>query len=169
MVRGLFFAPALTIVPPIRSSPLLSRTHSPIFPSAQPYARFVQIGRVCLVNYGPMRGSLVVVVNVVDHNRVLVEGPAAGISRQVIRLTRLSLTDLMVPIQLGARPGTLAKAYAKAGIDEAWAASSWGKKLSTRSKRANLSDYDRFKVMVARKTKSRAIGKEVKRLKKAAA
>lgn len=124
---------------------------------------------MCLVNYGPYRGSLVVVVNVLDHNRVLAEGPTSKVPRQVLRLTRLSLTDIMVPVQLGARSTTLAAAYAKAGVDESWAASSWGKKLAARAKRTQLTDYDRFKVMVARKTKASAINKEVKKLKKAAA
>lgn len=124
---------------------------------------------MCLVNYGPFRGSLVVVVNVLDHNRVLAEGPTSKVPRQVLQLTRLSLTDLMVPIQLGARSSTLAAAYAKAGTDDAWAASSWGKKLASRSKRAQLTDFDRFKVMVARKTKASAINKQVKVLKRSAA
>ncbi|GAB0489939.1 hypothetical protein MMPV_001166 [Pyropia vietnamensis] len=134
-----------------------------------PFARFVQIGRVCLVNYGPYRNSLVVIINVVDHSRVLVEGPTANVPRQVLPLTRLSLTDLMVPIQLNARPKTLAVAYAKAGIDETWAASSWGKKIAARSKRSQLTDFDRFKVMVARKAKTSAINKQIKTMKRASA
>lgn len=124
---------------------------------------------MCLVNYGPDRGSLVVVVNVLDHNRVLVEGPSSKVPRQVMHLTWLSLTDLMVPIQLGARTRTLAVAYDKAGIDDAWAASSWGKRLAARNKRAQLSDFGRFKVMVARKTKANAVNKQVKVLKRSAA
>lgn len=35
-----------------------------------PFARFVQIGRVALVNYGPEYGTLVVVTDVIDQNRV---------------------------------------------------------------------------------------------------
>lgn len=35
-----------------------------------PFARFVQIGRVALVNYGPEYGSLVVITDVIDQNRV---------------------------------------------------------------------------------------------------
>lgn len=124
---------------------------------------------MCLVNYGPYRNSLVVIVNVLDHNRVLAEGPTCNVPRQVLMLSRLSLTDLMVPIQLNARPKTLAVAYTKAGIDEAWAASAWGKKLAARAKRAQLTDFDRFKVMVARKTKSSAINKQVKAMKRASA
>lgn len=36
----------------------------------QPFKRFVEIGRVALVNYGEDYGRLVVIVDVVDQNRV---------------------------------------------------------------------------------------------------
>ena len=35
-----------------------------------PFSRYVEIGRVALVNYGPEAGTLVVIVDVVDQNRV---------------------------------------------------------------------------------------------------
>lgn len=37
---------------------------------SQPFKRFVEIGRVALVNYGKEYGRLVVIVDVIDHNRV---------------------------------------------------------------------------------------------------
>jgi large subunit ribosomal protein L14e len=39
----------------------------------QPFKRFVEIGRVALVNYGKDYGRLVVIVDVVDQNRVRTE------------------------------------------------------------------------------------------------
>lgn len=39
----------------------------------QPFKRFVEIGRVALVNYGKDYGRLVVIVDVVDQNRVWTE------------------------------------------------------------------------------------------------
>jgi hypothetical protein len=38
--------------------------------TAQPFKTFVEIGRVALVNYGKDYGRLVVIVDVVDQNRV---------------------------------------------------------------------------------------------------
>lgn len=35
-----------------------------------PFTRNVEIGRVALINYGAEAGKLVVIVDVVDHNRV---------------------------------------------------------------------------------------------------
>jgi large subunit ribosomal protein L14e len=45
-----------------------------------------------------------------------------------------------------------------------WEASSWAKKLSSKKKRASLSDFDRFKVMVAKKQKAAIIAKKMAEL-----
>ena len=41
------------------------------------FKRFVEIGRVAVISYGPDSGKLCTIVDVIDHNRVLVDGPAA--------------------------------------------------------------------------------------------
>ena len=41
-----------------------------MFVFAQVFKRYVEIGRVALVNYGKDHGKLVVIVDVVDQNRV---------------------------------------------------------------------------------------------------
>ena len=38
------------------------------------FRRFVQVGRVVLVNYGPDEGKLAVIVDVVDQSRVRTQG-----------------------------------------------------------------------------------------------
>lgn len=35
-----------------------------------PFSRYVEIGRVALINYGPDAGKLVVITDVIDSNRV---------------------------------------------------------------------------------------------------
>jgi len=70
-----------------------------------PFKRFVEVGRLCLVTYGPMEGKLCVVVNIIDQSHVLVDGtPAgdAGTPRMGMSLKRMMLTDLKVPIKLNA-------------------------------------------------------------------
>lgn len=51
-----------------------------------------------------------------------------------------------------------------ADISGKWAATSWAKKLAAKKRRVNLSDFDRFKVMVAKKQKSKLIADKVKEL-----
>jgi hypothetical protein len=50
-----------------------------------PERRLVETGRVALCNYGKFCGKLVVIVNVIDGRRVLVDGPSekSKITRQV--------------------------------------------------------------------------------------
>lgn len=130
------------------------------------FNRFVEVGRVVLINYGPEAGKLATIVDIIDQNKCLVDGPqdVTGVSRQTVSYSRISLTDLTVNIQRGARAKTLKKALTDDDTLATWEASSWAKKLSTKKKRANLSDFDRFKVMVARKQKSRIVAAKMKEL-----
>jgi large subunit ribosomal protein L14e len=123
-----------------------------------PFTRYMEVGRIVLINYGPDKGKLACVIDIVDQNKCLIDAPTGqGVARQVISYGRIALTDLTVKIQRNARQKTLEKAYADAGTLEAWEQSSWAKKLSARSKRANLNDFGRFKVMVAKKQKAQII------------
>jgi len=130
------------------------------------FSRYVEVGRVVLVNYGPEAGKLATIIDIVDSNKCLIEGPAdiTGVERQVIPFKRISLTDLTVKVSRNARAGTLKKAWAAADTLNKWEASSWAKKLAAKKKRASLSDFDRFKVMVAKKEKSAIIAKKMKEL-----
>ena len=49
-----------------------------------PYKKFVEIGRVAVLNTGKDAGKIAAIVNVIDQNRVLIDGPTSGVPRQVI-------------------------------------------------------------------------------------
>lgn len=53
-------------------------------------------------------------------------------------------------------------AVQSAKIKTRWEETTWAKKLAAKAKRASLSDFDRFKVMVARKQKAAIIKKHLK-------
>mmetsp|Transcript_16462 Transcript_16462/g.34787 ORF Transcript_16462/g.34787 Transcript_16462/m.34787 type:complete len:136 (+) Transcript_16462:117-524(+) len=132
------------------------------------FSRFVEVGRVVLITYGPSAGKLATVIDIVDQNKCLVDGPEeiTGVSRQVISYSRIQLTDLKVNIQRNARAKTLKAALKEADTMAKWEGSEWAKKLAAKSKRASLSDFDRFKVMLAKKQKSKIIAqKKIKELK----
>ncbi|ONM57178.1 60S ribosomal protein L14-1 [Zea mays] len=130
-----------------------------------PFKRFVEIGRVALVNYGKDYGRLVVIVDVVDQNRALVDAP--DMVRCQINFKRLSLTDIKIDIKRVPKKSTLIKAMEEADVKTKWENSSWGKKLIVQKRRAALSDFDRFKVMLARIKRGGAIRQELAKLKKA--
>eukprot|EP00903_Cladosiphon_okamuranus_P005810 g5754.t1 len=128
------------------------------------FTRFVEIGRVVLVNYGPDEGKLAVILDVADNNKALVEGPDTGVGRQLIPFKRLALTDFKLPIQRNARIGTIRAAAKAEDLHAKWEATSLAKKKARKLKRASMTDLDRFKVMVARKQKSAIIAKKVAEL-----
>lgn len=129
-----------------------------------PFKRFMEVGRVVLINYGPDKGKLATVIDIVDQNKCLIDGPNTGVARQVISYTRIALTDFKVDIQRNARQKTIIAKWKEADVQQKWDACSWAKKLAARKKRASLSDFDRFKVMVAKKQKAEIIAKKMAEL-----
>ena len=117
-----------------------------------------------LINHGPEAGKLATVIDVVDQNKCLIDGPEeiTGVARQVIPFARIALTDLTVQVGRNARQKSLLKAWKEGDTLATWEKSSWAKKLAARKKRANLNDFDRFKVMVARKQKAQIIAEKMK-------
>jgi len=100
---------------------------------------------------------MVVIVDIVDGNRVQVDG--VDFPRVILPLKRLNLTKLRVPILRGARTGTLKKAIEKFDLATKWQATSHARKLGRYSARAATTDFDRFKVMIQRKQRSYAVRK----------
>ena len=129
-----------------------------------PFKRFVEVGRIVLINFGPETGKLATIIDIVDNNKCLIDGPmkVTGVQRQIIPFKRIALTDFKVDIPKGASQKTIAAAIEAADIMGKWEKTSWAKKLAAKKKRANLSDFDRFKLMVARKQKAEIVAKQVK-------
>ncbi|CAL5337400.1 unnamed protein product [Camellia sinensis] len=114
-----------------------------------PFKRYVEIGRVALVNYGKDYGRLVVIVDVLDQNRALVDAP--DMVRCQMNFKRLSLTDITIDIKRVPKKKTLVAAMeAAADVKNKWENSSWGRKLIVQKRRAALNDFDRFKLMLAK-------------------
>jgi len=64
--------------------------------------RFVEVGRIVHINLGRLAGRLAIIVDIININRVLIEGPSANVKRQEISVSQLSLTDIVVPLRRGA-------------------------------------------------------------------
>ena len=116
------------------------------------------------MNYGPDAGKLATIIDIVDGNKCLIDGPLpkTGVARQVIPFKRVALTDLTVKIPKNARQKTLCKAWEEEKTQAAWDATSWAKKLARKKTRASLTDFQRFQLMVARKQKAKAVAEKLK-------
>lgn len=99
---------------------------------------------------------------------VLIDGPSTvnGVKRHLFPLKRLSITNLKCDILPGARLTNVVKAFEAADVSGKWAASSWAKGMAKKVAKSGMGDFDRFTMMVARKTRARAVNKAMKSMKK---
>ncbi|OLY81209.1 60S ribosomal protein L14 [Smittium mucronatum] len=131
------------------------------------FKRLAQVGRVVVLNDGLKAGRTAVIVDIIDHNRAIIDGPTTGVHRQEISFNRVTLTDITlkaVPRTIGSN--ALKRAIIKQGSDAAWAQTAWAKKIQQRSVRANLSDFDRFKIMRLKKQQRFIVQRQMASLKK---
>ena len=118
------------------------------------FKRFVEVGRVIVVNYGPLTGKLVVIVDILTTTKVVIQGLKGGVRRQELSLRRVTLTDYKVDIKRGAKREEVLKAIEDYKLEEKFKKSNFAKKVELRKKRANLTDFDRFKVMKLRQKRA---------------
>ena len=118
------------------------------------FRRFVEVGRVVVVNYGPLTGKLAVIVDILTTTKLLIQGLKGGIRRQELSLKRITLTDFKIDIKRGAKREEVYKAIEDYKLEEKFKKSTFAKKTEIREKRANLTDFDRFKVMRLRQKRA---------------
>ena len=119
------------------------------------YNRFVQIGRVARINFGPLEGKLATIVDIINDKRVLVDGE--GIQRQVIPISRLQLTKEVLQVGRGIRTGKLNKVIAKENLQKKFDESPLGRNYINQAKRQQLTDFERFKVLSLRRRLSKLL------------
>ena len=131
------------------------------------FKRFVEVGRVIVINYGPLAGKLAVIVDILTTTKVIIQGLKGGVRRQELSLRRVTLTDYKINIKRGAKREEVFKAIDEYKLDEKFKNSIFAKKCQLRQKRANLTDFDRFKVMRLRQKRAVLRHLATKGLKKA--
>ena len=118
------------------------------------------MGRVVLVKCGPFASKLAVIVEVVDHNRVLVDGPQAitGVPRHVINLKNVALTNIVVAgVTKGLRHALLCKRFNQADVIKRFNKTATAKAIERRVLRENMTDFDKFQVrMITKKINATA-------------
>merc|ERR1712228_1038164 len=120
------------------------------------------------ITYGPCAGKMCTVIDIVDQKRVVVDGPESltGVRRHMMPIKRLSLTDFKTTIPRGAREKTLKLALEKDDTMNKWGATAWAKKLQAKEARLQMTDFDRFKLMVAKKRRAQVVKTALKKSKK---
>merc|ERR1712224_518975 len=110
---------------------------------------------------GPKTGEVAAVVDVIDQNRVLLDGPCTGVDRQEYRIKNLHLTPLKITFPFSARTKVVRKAWEDEKVSEKWAESGWAKRMQMKARRQGLNDFDRFKLMKAKSARNKILAKAV--------
>ncbi|KAF3490663.1 60S ribosomal protein L14 [Arthroderma uncinatum] len=134
--------------------------------------KLVEVGRVVLIRKGPHADKLAAISEIVDHKRILVDGPSSDedkvVPRHSIPLAYVTLTSLMVEkLPRKAGTGAMKKLWEKSGIDAKWAETGYAKKKEQQDRRRNLTDFERFKVMRLRKQARFAVQKSLSKVRAA--
>jgi large subunit ribosomal protein L14e len=103
-----------------------------------------------MIAYGPDEGKLCVIVDVVEQTRALVDGPCSGVKRQAISFKWLALTSIVIKIAPSQRSGGIRKAWEKADVNGQWEKTAWAKRLADKERRRSMTDFDRFKLKIAK-------------------
>merc|ERR1719152_384947 len=127
------------------------------------FERFVEPGRLCRIAYGSDVNKMCTIVDIVDEKRVVVDGPTTGVMRQPIPLKWLNLTDFKCDLKRGAKEKALKSALKESDAIASFEKSAWGKKIATKAKKATLTDYERFRLMLAKKKRSALVAKKIKK------
>ncbi|CAJ0963933.1 unnamed protein product, partial [Mesorhabditis belari] len=132
------------------------------------YKRLVEVGRVAFIAKGKDQGKLATIVNVIDGNHVLVDGPSSGVSRGSRNLKDLQLTKFKTNVRVGQRTKGVKKAFDEGKVADKFSQTKWAKNIVNKQKRANLTDFERFKLMRAKQLRNRLVRVELAKLRKAA-
>lgn len=123
-----------------------------------PYQLFVEIGRVVRIARGPDAGKIAVIVNVIDQNRALIDGPITGINRQGFRLKDLYLTKYMVEgLTHKSNRAEVTQAMKDAKIVEQWEEDPANLKMKKMKARREMGDFDRFKLRAAKSKRNKIL------------
>ncbi|KZT20205.1 60S ribosomal protein L14 [Neolentinus lepideus HHB14362 ss-1] len=128
------------------------------------FKRFVEVGRVVLLNSGPNAGSIAVIAEVIDHNRAIIDGPLTGVPRQSFPYRHLTLTPLVLTkLPRGAGTGVIRKQLEQEATIDKWNNSAWAKRRAAVERRRKLGDFERFNVMLLKKSRRDLVRKAVKK------
>lgn len=129
-----------------------------------PIKHLVEIGRVAYVGYGRNAGKPLVIVDVIDQNKALVDGPCSKVTRQPIRFKRLRLTKYKLNIDHSAPTRVVKKEWEKNEITKKWKETFQFKKLLADRRREDLSDLGRFKVYKLKQKVNKIVKQKVEQI-----
>ena len=125
--------------------------------------RVVELGRYVTFLNGPNTNKTGVVLEIVDSNRVLVEGAKGQAPRHIARITDTVVTPVKVDgVRRNEKQKKLFAAIAAQGTEAEYAETNISKRISATAARAGATDFDRFLIRKARAARSQLAKKILK-------
>jgi len=124
--------------------------------------KYVEVGRVVHVTSGPRAGGLGCIVDIIDANRFLVDGPK--MPRCEIKLKDMFLTRIVLKIEKALSHVSLLAAWKKFLVDERYQRTDHAQRLAKKEKRAACTDFEFFKVRLAARQMNKIVNNSVKNL-----
>ena len=137
------------------------------------YQLFVEIGRVVLISEGRDTGKIAVIVNVIDQNRVLIDGGSlTGVERKAWHIKQLRLLDFVIEgIEWRSDTDAVKKAIKEQNIVEKWQSTKFYQRFENTKTRKVLGDFNRYKLIDAKSKRNKILNElvetKVKALKEA--
>ncbi|KAL7720487.1 60S ribosomal protein L14 [Entamoeba marina] len=113
------------------------------------FTKFVEVGRVVLIRSGAHSNKIAVIVEILDHNRVLVDGPQAitGVPRHVINLKAIELTSIHVKnVTRGMTHAKLCLRFNHDSVLKRFNKTNVAKSIARKQLREKMTDFDRYRV-----------------------
>ena len=115
------------------------------------FKRFIEVGRIIRVNFGPSRGKIGVIVDLIDRNRCIIDG---WTGRQVINNKRITLTRALIHINRSVSSKKIKEELNKnTELFNKLNESVWFQKNSLKKKKSLFNDFDCFKHIIGKKNK----------------
>lgn len=116
----------------------------------------LQKGRIIYINYGCLAQKYAVLCDFVNTKKVIIDSPNGEFPRQVITVKRIEPTKFRLQ---NFEDNLCIKEYAQRFLKavEALSENGKGKLMKVQALRKNLTDLERFKVMVLRRKLSKAL------------
>ena len=119
--------------------------------------RYVEIGRMVFINFGPSHGKFGIIIDILDKNRCLIDGPSG---RQIINSKRLKISKIKIKIGRSINSRKMNEILRSQGIIDLWESSEWVQKQKKIEKIEKMNDFEKFKYMLGKKMNHRVFQKK---------
>jgi len=116
--------------------------------------RNLETGKIVSIVFGPSKGKIGTIVDIIDQKRCLVDGPCG---RQIINLKRIEPTKMKLEINKKIKSKGIHGKFLQKGILKSWYNTIKGKKLLKSTCVKKFSDFEKFKFMIGKKHFSKLI------------